>query len=117
VVETSWLEWFRAIYPVFVTLVSLAGLGCVLWLGTKFASKVTVEKHGQSLSDHETRIELLEAHNEASPTRAELHDELTNLASRMSGMESALKGVGKQIDTTNTYLHTVIEKALGGSKP
>jgi hypothetical protein len=112
----NWLEWFRAIYPLVVTLVSLAGLGVVLWLGTKFAAKTTVDKLAKDQADHETRIQLLEDHNTASPTRAELHEELSGLAARMAGVESALKGFSKQIDTTNSYLHTVIEKALGGNK-
>jgi hypothetical protein len=113
-VTPTWLEWFRAIYPVFVTLISLAGLGCVLWLGTKFAAKATVEQLAKDQADHETRIQLLEEHNASSPTRAELHEEISVLATKMAGIESALKGLGKQVDTTNSYLHTVIEKALGG---
>jgi hypothetical protein len=112
-----WLDWFKAIYPVFVTLVSLAGLGCVLWLGTKFASKTEVKDLEQSRENHETRIKLLEAHNEASPTRAELHEELSDLSARMSGVESELRGVGVQIATANLYLHTLIEKGVGSSKP
>ena len=112
--DIGWLEWFRAVYPVLVTLVSLAGLGCVLWLGTKFASKASVEELGRTRADHETRIQLLEEHNDASPTRAELHAELSALAAQMSGMQSSLTGVVNQLNTTNTYLHTVIEKSLGG---
>jgi hypothetical protein len=115
-VSTTWLEWFRAVYPVIITLVSLAGLGVVLWLGTKFAAKTTVDKLSEGQASHETRIQLLEEHNIASPTRAELHEEMSGLGQRMAGVESALKGFSKQIDTTNSYLHTVIEKALGGGK-
>lgn len=114
--QVSWLEWFRAVYPVLVTLVSLAGLGCVLWLGTKFAAKSSVEILVKNHSDHETRLQLLEEHADAAPTRQDLQDELSKLGARMSGVESAMKGVDKQMSTANNYLHTLIEKSIGGGK-
>jgi Protein of unknown function (DUF2730) len=115
-VSVGWLDWFRAVYPVFVTLVSLAGLGCVLFLGTKFAAKTTVDGLAKTQAEHETRLQLLEDHSEASPTRQELHDEVAKLAGRMTGVESGMKGIGKQLDTTNNYLHTLIEKSIGGAR-
>jgi hypothetical protein len=115
-VSVSWLDWFRAVYPVFVTLVSLAGLGSVLFLGTKFAAKTTVDGLAKAQADHETRLQLLEEFTEAAPTRQDLQDELSKLGARMTGVESGMKGIGKQLDTTNNYLHTLIEKSIGGGK-
>lgn len=110
----SWLEWFRATYPVLVTIVSLGALACVLWLGTKFAAKSTVEELARDRAMHETRLQLLEEANAAHPTRAQLSVEIMEMSGKIASINSALKGVGKQIDTTNSYLHTVIERALGG---
>jgi len=119
----SWLEWFRALYPVIVTLISLAGLGAFLWLASKFVTKAEYEKANASSgskvvtleargNDHETRIKLLEEHIESSPTRQELHDEVQALARQISGMDSRLDGITSQLKTTNSYLHTLIDKAL-----
>lgn len=122
---SNWLEWFRAIYPVLVTLVSLAGLGLFLWLATKFVSRKDNDKAKaaadsrfalleESRTNHETRLQLLEEHVDSSPTRQELHDEIGGLSARMSAVETGLKAIGKQLDTTNNYLHTLIEKAMPG---
>jgi chromosome segregation ATPase len=121
----TWLEWVRAIYPIVVMLVSLAGLGIFLWLATQFVTrrdsdkaKATADNRLAILEEHrashETRLKLLEEHVDASPTRQELHDEISELAARMSSVETGLKSIGKQLDTTNNYLHTLIEKAMPG---
>jgi len=114
----SLLEWFRSLYPAFVTLASLAGLGVVLWLGTKFASKTTVDQLGKTSTDHETRIRLLEEAVEQSPTRQELHDEISDLKADVAKSMAKIDGVSKQLATTNDYLHMLVGKAIdvGGKK-
>jgi hypothetical protein len=113
----SLLDWFRAVYPVIVSVVSLAGFGLVLFLGTKFASKSQVEKIGEAITNHHTRLELLEAHLDADPTRQQLHEEIGALAERMSAVETGVKGIGRQLDTANNYLHTLIGSAVRKGKP
>ena len=110
----SWLEWFRAVYPVIVTLFSLAGFACVLWLGSKFASKNAVDKIADTVAEHKTRLALIEGHIESAPTRQDLHDEISGLGERLSAVETGVKGMNKQLDTANDYLHTLIGTALGG---
>ncbi len=126
--SSTFLEWLRAIYPVLVTLISLAGFVLVLWLGTKFASKKDVEQINAKLDglaskksvtelcgvvdSHDKKVALLEQSINAEPTRQQLHDELSVLASRMSGLEQGVRGMGDQLRTTNQYLHTIIEKSV-----
>jgi hypothetical protein len=121
-----WLEVFRAMWPVAVSLGALSSTAIFLWLATKFVSKVdhtaanklSNEKIAAlevARADHATRIRLVEDHIEASPTRQELHDEISGLGERMSAVEAGMKGIGKQLDTTNRYLHTLIEKAVPGA--
>lgn len=109
----SWLEWFRALYPAIVTLVSLAGLGVLLWLGTQFASKSKVDLLDKTSADHETRLQLLEEAVEQSPTKQELHDEISGLKANMAAAMARLDAIGTQLKTTNDYLHTLIDKAMG----
>jgi Protein of unknown function (DUF2730) len=120
---SSWLEWFRALYPVVVTLVSLAGLGIFLWLASKFVTKADQDKALNRVavleahrSDHETRLKLLEELIEASPTRQELHNEISDLSERMSAVEAGLKSIGKQLGTTNNLLQTLLENAIQGAR-
>jgi uncharacterized protein YlxW (UPF0749 family) len=124
---SSWLEWFRALYPVVVTLVSLAGLGIFLWLASKFVTKVDHEQAKTKADtkfsvletyriDHETRLKLLEELVEASPTRQELHNEISDLAERMSAVEAGMKSIGKQLGTTNNLLQTLLENAIQGAR-
>lgn len=108
----NWLEWFRAVYPVIVSIISLAGFGGVLWLGTKFAAKTQVERIDLKLIEHHTRLALLEDHIEAAPTRQQLHEEIGGLAERMSALETGIKGMGRQLDTANNYLHSLIGNAM-----
>jgi hypothetical protein len=110
---TSWLEWVRTLYPAVVTLVSLAGLCILLWLGTKFASKATVDRLHTTSIDHETRLQLLEETVEQSPTKQELHEEISGLKSNMAAAMAKIDAIGTQLKTTNDYLHTLIDKAMG----
>ena len=121
-----WLEAFRAFWPVAVTLGALASSAIFLWLATKFASKAELTDVRQKAdfrlsvleehrTDHATRLKLVEDHIDASPTRQELHDEIAELSARLAALESGVKGIGKQLDTTNKYLHTLIDKSMPGA--
>lgn len=109
----SWLEWFRALYPAIVTLVSLAGLGVLLWLGTQFASKTKVDQLDKVTGDHETRLQLLEEAQQQSPTKQELHDEISGVKATLAAVVAKIDGLTAQHKTTNDYLHTLIDKAMG----
>lgn len=109
----SWLEWFRTLYPALVTLVSLAGLCILLWLGTKFASKAAVDRLDKTSADHETRLQLLEEAVEQSPTKQELHEEISGLKTNMAAAMAKIDAIGDQLKTTNDYLHTLIDRAMG----
>ena len=121
-----WLDAFRAFWPVAVTLGALCSTAIFLWLATKFVSKEDHKAAQAAIAtnqdameerqhDHETRIKMLEDHVEASPTRQELHDEMSALTARVAAVETGLKGIGRQLDTTNRYLHTLIDKAMPGA--
>lgn len=119
-----WLEYVKALWPVVGGVAALLTLFGVLWLRTKFtpledhrqiASKVSaLETAGAA---HEERLRSLESYANQAPTRQELQDDIGKLAERMAGMEAGLRGVSKELHTTNSYLHSLIDRGLqGGAK-
>lgn len=122
----TWLEWFRAVYPVILTLISAVGFVAILWLSSKYLTRVKYdadgalhdEKHqliSRTLEKHETRLAVLEEHAEASPTRQELQDDIAQIAQRMSGVEASVRGMSSELRSTNQLIHTLIDKAIPGS--
>lgn len=109
----NWLEWFRTLYPAVATLASFAGIGVFLWFGTKFAPKTSFDKLVKDTADHETRLQLLEEAVEQSPTKQELHDEISGLKANMASAMAKIDAIGTQLKTTNDYLHTLIDRAMG----
>lgn len=119
-----WLEYVKVFWPIIGGVGALLTLFGVLWLRTKFTpledhrglntrvSALEARDAGQ-----EERLKALESHVNQAPTRQELQDDIAKLAERMAGMEAGLKGVGKELQTHNSYLHSLIEQGLkGGSK-
>ncbi len=112
----AWLDWFRAVYPAFVSLLSLGGFCATLWLGTRFAAKGDHAALAARVADLETRCAVLEEHSETSPTRSELRDEIASMAERVSAMEASIAGFARQLETTNTYLHSLINSGLAQAR-
>lgn len=114
-----WLEYIRVFWPVFLgagTFVMLFGL---LWLRSKFTP---IEEHkavAKRVTDLESlttgqdqRIAHVEGAMEQAPTRQELQDDIGELASRMTGVETGLQGIDARLKTQNDYLHLLVEKGL-----
>jgi Protein of unknown function (DUF2730) len=112
----SWLDWFRTAYPVVISLISLSGVCATLWLGTRFAAKGDHAQLAARVTSLETRFAVLEEQCETSPTRGELRDEIGSLAERVSAMEASIAGFAKQLETTNSYLHSLINSGLAQSR-
>ncbi len=56
---------------------------------------------------------MLESNVTEPPTRHTLNNELTKLVATVAGVEKALSGVGKQMDTMHGYVRTLVERGLG----
>ena len=115
----SWVSFFHQIWPVVVTVTALLTGAVLLGLATRFATVSSfkeltkkVEKSRNDLDDHETRLKMVERHCSEPPTRVELQEDIAELSERMKGVEVGMQGVNSQLGTTNTYLHTLIERGL-----
>lgn len=131
--QSTWLEWFRASYPLIATIISLAGFATFLWLATKFVTKTTFDKHAAdqaaleahfdtridglvlAIAEHAGRLRAVEEKVVAPPTRQEIFDRMGANASEIAAMKAGLEGVGKQLSTTNTYLQMILGQKLSGS--
>ena len=115
----TWLDYVRALWPV-VSGVSAALLVLIgLWLRSKFtpiddhrALAVRVTEAESKAKAQSTEIEHVKTQLDVAPTRQELQDDISNLGSRMAGVETAIRGVDKRLETQNTYLHSLIEQGL-----
>lgn len=115
----SWVDYVKALWPVFAVVAGLILTGLLLGLGTRFTTvkafaemSERVGKHSARLDDHETRIKLVEQACASPPTRQELSEEIGELSERMRGVEVGMDGVRGAVNTTNTYLHSLIERGL-----
>lgn len=63
-------------------------------------------------ADHESRIRVLEADMAKPPTRHALNNELTKVVASNAGLERAVSGLGRQIDTVHNYMHTLVERGM-----
>lgn len=110
--EASLIEWFRAAWPVIASLASILSILGMAWLSTKFAPLNKHEALVRTVDDHTTRLRVLEEHLEASPTRQELQEDISELGERMSGVEAGLRGMTGELRSTNQLIHTLIDKAI-----
>ncbi len=114
---SSWLDWFRALYPVALTLFGVVGSCVFLWLIKNFVTLTEHAKVAEKVSGHGTRLTLLEDKIEASPTRQSLHDEIGDLGERMASVESSVKGLSKQSATIHDYVKMLVDNSMrAGSK-
>ena len=117
----QWLEIIRTLWPIAVVITPLVIAAGFLWLKTQFSTKVDWNQHevrldegSRKLADLDKRVALVEQDCEASPSKSDLNTGYATLAGRMSGVESSLRGLEKQLSTQNGYVHALLEKGLKG---
>lgn len=128
--QSTWLEWFRASYPLIATIISFAGFATFLWLATKFVTKTAFDKHATdqaaleahidqridglvlAMAEHSGRIKSVEEKMVAPPTRQEIFDRMAANAVDIASVKEGMKGVEKQLSTTNTYLQAILNNDL-----
>ena len=128
----SWLQVLQILWPIAVILTPLVVGAGFLWLKTQFPTKTELTKVEDELSatlvdhrerfergsrkfaDHDKRIALVEEECAGAPTKNDINQGMTVLAGRMSGVESGLKGVERQLNTQHDYLRTLIDQGLNG---
>lgn len=138
-----WLQFIQAVWPIIVTVVSVASLVLLLWLKSKFPTKTDLAEAEKRISgridDHQARLDtgsdkiadldrrvaVVEEDCDSQPTKNDLNQGQAVLAGRVSGVETAVRGlerqvegslrsVEKQVGTTNEYLQILIERGLAG---
>jgi predicted nucleic acid-binding Zn-ribbon protein len=137
----SWLEILRSIWPVMAGITPLVLAGGFAWLRLQFPTKLDLEKlkserekalvdvvakfaveisdlRGQTTTNSdrqiasEQRLNAIEADLHRAPSRVELSKDIGKVAERVGHLEAGLEALSKQIETTNSYLHTLIEKQI-----
>ena len=124
------LPWFDIAYRIAVILGPIAAAGVLWWLRANFISRPDFDKFIAKFSEAETatanhahRLAALEEDNRETPTRIELMQQLGMVGERLSHIEARqeadretftrqLASVGRQLDTLNSYLHTLVETAI-----
>lgn len=133
----NWLEIIRTFWPIVATLTPFILIGFILWLKSQFVLKAELETQKQridkaatltqwqqheerldegsrKLADLDKRVSLVEQDCESSPSKSDLNHGYATLAGRMSGVESSLRGLEKQLSTQNDYVHALLQKGLQG---
>jgi len=70
----------------------------------------------RKMAEIDRRIALVEQECEAMPSRQNLQVELSQLSQRVRGVEVWTESTSKQLETLNSYLHTLIERGLESGK-
>lgn len=91
--------------------------------GTEKTLSDKIDEHEERLDvgsrkmvDLDKRTALIEEDCKAMPSRQNLQAELSSLSQRMRGVEVRAEAIGDHLRTQNEYLHTLIERGLGGGK-
>jgi hypothetical protein len=108
----EWLKVLQVAWPIAATITPLILLAGFLWLQTKFALRKEVKDLESKVDDHAERLKIVELECSQAPSRQNLQVELSNLAQRLRGVEVSSEAVNRQLGTTNTYLHTLVERGL-----
>lgn len=66
------------------------------------------------LGDHEGRLTAVEKDLSRPPTRHALNNELTKVVASNAALAKQIDGIGDQMKTVQTYLHTIIDRGLDG---
>lgn len=105
--------WLKSLFP---TRAELSALETKLEGDIDSAANDTrdrFERGSRKFAEHDRRLALVEEDCKQSPTKNELNQGMAVLAGRMSGVESAVKGVERQISTQHDYLRTMLERGSG----
>lgn len=137
----NWLEVLRSIWPVMAGITPLVLAGGFAWLRLQFPTKADLEKlkaerekavaearekleielaeiSGRTTANSdrqiasEQRLNAIEADLLRSPSKIELSKDIGKVAERVGHLEAGVDALSKQIGTTNSYLHTLIEKQI-----
>lgn len=126
----DWLRFLQTAWPIVVTLVSLASFAILLWLKTQFPTKADLkatekdilakigahqsrlDEGSKQLANLDRRVAVVEKDCESQPTKDELNRGHAVLAGRVSGVESALRGLERQVGTGNDMLNILVEQGL-----
>jgi hypothetical protein len=124
------LYYLQVAWWIVITITPFAVAGAVAYLRTQFPSKsdldaaekrlgAKIDAHERRLGDGSVKLAELdkrmgqaEQDRAAEPSRYSLREEIAELADRVGGLEGSFKGLERQLATTNSYLHTIIEKNL-----
>lgn len=121
----TWFDIVQTLWPIAVIILPLVVGAGILWLKTQFPTKTDLdalktdhagrfERGSAKFAEHDRRLALVEDDCESAPSKNDLNEGMTVLAGRMSGMESAMRGVERQLGTQHDYLRTIIDKGLTG---
>ncbi|MEA3017341.1 MAG: hypothetical protein QOI38_2063 [Sphingomonadales bacterium] len=120
----AWLEIIRTLWPIVAFIAALVVAVMPLWLRTIFPTKADLAliearlaEGSRKLADLDKRVAIVEQDCDSNPSKSDLNQGMSVLAGRMSGVESAVRGVEKQVGTTLDLLHTVIQHGLTGTNP
>lgn len=104
--------WLRSQFALKTELASKVDRidGDISNLGKRLDSKNALQD--ASIIDHETRLKLLEQECQTPPSRHALAIEMSEVKARLSGVETSVKGISKQLGTTNDYLQAIVETGL-----
>ncbi|PHP19549.1 hypothetical protein CG471_11865 [Sphingobium sp. IP1] len=122
----DWVSLIIKLWPIASTITPIILLAGFLWLRQKFPSKEDFDSLKRtvdalqidqvatknSLEATNSAIKELKADRDDPPTRVQLMAEMAVLAGRVSGIEAEVKGVGKQVETSNDYLQILIERGV-----
>lgn len=137
----SWLELVRTVWPVMAAITPLVLAGGFAWLRLQFPAKADLEKlktdrekavaevrgemerkvtelralstaNAERQIASEQRLNSVETDLMRAPSKVELSKDIGKVAERVGHLEAGLSALLKQVETTNTYLHTLIEKQI-----
>lgn len=126
----DWLKFIQTFWPILVSVVSIASLAVLLWLRTQFPTKkdltdaearisgridahqARLDTGSDKIADLDKRVAVVEEECNSQPTKNDLNQSQAVLAGRMSGVESAVRGLEKLVGTGNEYLQLLIEQGL-----
>ena len=115
----SWLDILSTLWPIAATITPVLIMGGFFWLKTQFATKADFDRHAENTTDLRAeliridgRLTALQNDMESSPTRADMSKQMARFGERLGRLEASTEGLGRQLATTNQYLHTIVEKGL-----
>lgn len=123
----SFWEIIRAMWPIAVTIASIAVTTFAWFLKSQYVTKadaanekarVTKEMADQDkvIGAMDARLQILEKLADEPPSRMQMLKEIHDLAARMTGVEREVEATNNHLKTTNSYLSTLVERAMDPTK-